>query len=58
MEIQFHLLFPLTEKDFELFESENIATACHYLKPIMGYPYTGKMDSLSLRRGIKEIKSI
>jgi hypothetical protein len=40
-----------------LFESENLSTALPLFKAVMGYPYAGKMDNLSLGRRVKEIKS-
>ena len=46
----------ITENEFELFESENITTALPFFEPIMGYPYTGKMDNLSLGNELKQSK--
>jgi superfamily II DNA/RNA helicase len=46
----------ITEKDFELFDSENVATALPLFEPLMGYPYNGKMDNLSLGEELKKSK--
>lgn len=46
----------IAEKDFELFDSENVATVLPLFEPIMGYPYTGKMDNLSLGEELKKSK--
>ena len=46
----------ITEKDFDLFESENVSTALPLFQAIMGYPYTGKINSLSLGEELKKSK--
>ena len=46
----------VSEKDFELFDSENVASALPLFEPLMGYRYTGKMDNLSLGEELKKSK--
>jgi hypothetical protein len=46
----------ITEKDFELFNSEKIETVLSLFQPIMGYVYTGKLDALSLGEELKKSK--
>lgn len=46
----------ITERDFELFDSENIATVLPLFEALMGHPFLGKMDSLSLGEELKQSK--
>ena len=44
----------ITEKDFELFDSEDVATALPLFEPIMGYQYKGELTNLSLGEELKK----
>lgn len=46
----------IEETDFDLFESENISTALPLFRAVMGYPYDGKIDNLSLGEELKKSK--
>lgn len=48
----------ITEKAFDLFDSDNISTSLPLFEAVMGYSYTGKMDSLSLGEELKKSKII
>lgn len=46
----------IAETDFELFDSESVSTVLPLFQAVMGYPYTGKMDNLSLGEELKKSK--
>ena len=46
----------ISEKDFELFDSENVETVLPLFEPLMGYAYNGKTDNLSLGEELKKSK--
>ncbi len=46
----------ITENDFDLFDSENVATVLPLFQAIMGYAYAGDMDNLSLGEELKKSK--
>jgi len=48
----------ITEKDFELFDSENPSTVLPLFQAIMGYGYAGKIDNLSLGEELKKSKAL
>jgi superfamily II DNA/RNA helicase len=46
----------ITESNFDLFDSEDVATVSPLFQALMGYDYTGNMDNLSLGEELKKSK--